>query len=70
VTKYMQAADFLNGFKTTLQHLHAHTQICFEDPYTEDIQDQLRKIDGPWKAFKKFLARYEKSLGKTQRGEG
>jgi hypothetical protein len=69
-TKYKQAADFLGGFKTTLQHLHAHTQNCFKDPYTEDIQDQLKKINGPWKAFESFLAKYEKSLGENSKRRG
>jgi hypothetical protein len=61
-SRYKQSQDFLTGFRITLEHLKRYAEDNPNDTYIGDLNDQLARIESPWKDFKVFVDKYEKSL--------
>lgn len=63
--KYQDSVAFLEGFKTTLEHLEHFAQDKSGDPYADDIARQCEQIEQPWLRFQAFVDKYEAYLGKN-----
>jgi benzoyl-CoA reductase/2-hydroxyglutaryl-CoA dehydratase subunit BcrC/BadD/HgdB len=69
-SKYQQLHDFAISLKNTLEHLRTYTTLHTDDEHAEEIAEQARLIEKPWKEFHNFLNKYEKSLGeRSQRSK-
>lgn len=67
-SKYASEVSFLNILKTTLDHLETFVTSSgsgSNDNLPQDIAKLLQEVRGPWEDFKKFLDKYEPSLGTT-----
>jgi hypothetical protein len=65
-TKYALEVSFLNSLRSTLDHLErfvSSSSTCEADELPEAVSKQLQEIREPWKEFKKFLDKFEPSLG-------
>lgn len=63
-SKYASEVSFLNGLKSTLDHLEQFVSSTSQsNQLSPVISKLLNDIRGPWDEFKKFLDKYEPSLG-------
>jgi hypothetical protein len=64
-TKYASEAAFLGGLSSTLVQLEKHVATAPQDDISEDILKLVDVIKGPLEEFRKFLEKYNSSLGTT-----
>jgi hypothetical protein len=65
-SKYASELAFLNSLKSTLDHLErfvSSTSSSQSSDLSQDISKLLQGIREPWEEFKKFLDKFEPSLG-------
>lgn len=60
--KYQQEVRFLENYRKTLEHLKCFIHSHVDGPYITSISEELAQVEKPWKNFKAFLNKYERSL--------
>ncbi|KAH8595421.1 hypothetical protein B0O99DRAFT_686840 [Bisporella sp. PMI_857] len=62
-SKYISEVSFLNGLNSTLQHLEKYVSNTAQNDISKDVEKLVLVIREPLDVFKKFLDKYEASLG-------
>ncbi|ORY09770.1 hypothetical protein BCR34DRAFT_366051 [Clohesyomyces aquaticus] len=63
--QYQDAVRFLRSLKTTLDSLETYIQQNPDGTHKIDIEEQLGRLNKPWKEFEKKVAKYEPSLAEN-----
>lgn len=62
--EYTEAVTFLNHVEAVLKHLEKHIEGYPNSPYREDILNQLKSIEAPWRRLESvYMGKYKNNLG-------